>query len=894
MNISRKLINLIVVLLLFSSTLLTFCSDSDNGNGTIQDVNSDMIQFTWPNDPEKSTNPQPAINANIPTEAHVRNSKIFNNYQKQVAPLINQGLQLHMYDSTLGSQRGHRCRFDIDGRNVEKVIIEIKKIEAHSIKRGWITISTEPQKLDLLGLEDGTTAIVFNKHLEPGKYTHVRLILSNDNEVCVDGISHRLIVPGASFFGVQLINPFEINEGKIVKLTLDFDLKKSIKCFWGWFYVLNPIIKIQDVTEYDGAGIVTPSGGTITTADEQLNIEIPEGGTDNSFIISVDEIDTEKLVVHEVPNSNYVYKCIGNAYDLNPDDFTFNKDVKITFKYDRTKLSSENVSPNRIGLYRLDENTNTWTKVSATVSIVDNTITAWVSHFSIYAPFEERDWDWTLNQNYPLVMFYNNQLAVIQEENNLPYYSGYGPAYNDLGTSTDRMDIWQKDGWALVAKDFGHVDGLGNPLRAPRSYPFFMLYNRARGVLRLFYYYPQVEQPFTMAKLTLSHLTGKSSYMTFENSKFQSLDNYDDVSNKSMCVIAELQRGAWNYADFILAGYDPNIGNNDVDHLDANFRILIEGAELSSGTIGLIGKISLKQMLGESSIRTQGFGDTIGAGKEAWGYYKNADNAADWLAESMGWGAFSGPAIPAMIGAAGFVKSLIGSRNSHSTPLNLEGDIVLNGDIKFETLYNIGDIVMGIPGSPRSAGDNVMYGSIFDHPLGLFILKNKLIIYGRPKIMNAWCLPGDPPYSGAYIQVEIGLANKIEFEINSNINLEMNGYKYKITSTEASFVWEDKELNKQNPPNFIDLNQFNSKYNFATGTLLNINRDVAGVVQECGTWCAWYFRGDYNCNIIANMEDKMKFFPAIAIKVTIDRDPPVGDFVPVVLMKTYKVKYQNQ
>jgi len=796
-----------------------------------------------------------------------------------------------MYDSTLNSPKGHRCRFDIDGMNVEKVIIEITKIEAHSITRGWITISNEPQKLDLLGLEDGTTAIVFNKQLEPGKYTHVRLILNNDNEVCVDGFSHRLVVPGASFFGVQLINPFEITEGKIVKLTLDFDIKKSLKCFWGWFYVLNPIIKISDVTEYDGAGIVTPSGGNVATADEQLNIEIPAGGTDNSFIISVDEIDTTKLVEHEVPNSNYVYKCIGNAYDLNPDDFTFNKDVKITFKYDKTKLSSENVLPDRIGLYRLDENTNTWTKVPATVSTVDNTITAWVSHFSIYAPFEERDWDWTINQNYPLVMFYNNQLAVIQEENNLPYYSGYGPAYNDLGTSTERMDIWQKDGWALVAKDFGHVDGLGNPLRAPRSYPFYMLYNRARGVLRLFYYYPQVEQPFTMAKLTLSHLTGKSSYMTFENSKFQSLDNYDDVSNKSMCVIAELQRGAWNYADFVLAGYDPNITNNDVDHLDANFRILIEGAEVSSGTIGLIGKISLTQKLGESNIRTQGFSDILGAGKEAWGYYKNADNAADWLAENMGWGAFSGPAIPAIIGSAGFVKSLIGSRNSHSTPLNLEGDIVLNGDIKFQTLYNIGDIVMGIPGSPRSAGDNVMYGSLFDHPLGIFMLKNKPVIYGKPKVLSSTCYSRDGSY--AYIQIEIGIASQLELAINPNINMEMNGYKYKISSIEASYVWEDKDLNKQNPPKFIDINQFFSSYNFNTGTRMNINRDVAGVVNDKnGEW--WFFRGDNNCNITVDMTPKMKFFPVIAIKVTIDRDPPVGDFEPVVLMKTYKVHYQGQ
>ena len=83
-----------------------------------------------------------------------------------------------------------------------------------------------------------------------------------------------------------------------------------------------------------------------------------------------------------------------------------------------------------------------------------------------------------MNTTYPL---YVDGVASPQVNVLLPYYASTGPAAAELNISGDR-DILPSQGWVLVVRDFGSG---GAP---PTSLPYFILYNKYRGLLRLFYW----------------------------------------------------------------------------------------------------------------------------------------------------------------------------------------------------------------------------------------------------------------------------------------------------------------------------------------------------------------------------------------------------------------------
>ncbi|UCH96774.1 MAG: DUF4382 domain-containing protein [Candidatus Aminicenantes bacterium] len=280
-------------------------------------------------------------------------------------------------------------KFTLSEKGIEKVIIEIEKIEVNHEDLGWITISEEKQKIDLLGFQNGIPVITLNKPLNPSVYNHIRLFLSGNNEIYVDGVRHQLQVPSGK---LSLIGPFEIIDGKIAVVALDFNVSKSVVCTGGKRYILKPVIKIKSVAEYDGAGIVTSEGGNISTIDGIVNIQVPANAVIKGIVVTIDELATTGFIE---PQTGYSF--LGNAYNLKPDDHTFSKNVLLTIEYDKEELSNIG-NPEGIGLFCLDENTNSWIRVPSTVSTSTNSICAKVSNFSIYSlqaiTFDELAYHW--------------------------------------------------------------------------------------------------------------------------------------------------------------------------------------------------------------------------------------------------------------------------------------------------------------------------------------------------------------------------------------------------------------------------------------------------------------------------------------------------------------------
>ena len=116
---------------------------------------------------------------------------------------------------------------------------------------------TLEQPVDLNTLRNGVLAQLATIELEPGLYTQMRLIIEDGDwanyvDVClppceapVECTETELKIPSGVQTGVKLVHPFEVIEGQMTELILDFDAQRSVvKAGNSDQYLLKPTIKV--------------------------------------------------------------------------------------------------------------------------------------------------------------------------------------------------------------------------------------------------------------------------------------------------------------------------------------------------------------------------------------------------------------------------------------------------------------------------------------------------------------------------------------------------------------------------------------------------------------------------------------------------------------------------
>lgn len=113
--------------------------------------------------------------------------------------------------------------------------------------------------IDLLDYQNGQVAVLLDAEpFEAGRYEWLRLIVdASDNEsdsyIVIDGGECELRIPSGAESGLKMNRPIDLSAGEHVALTIDFDLRKSIKaptgpqgdaCLTG--YTLRPTLRLAD------------------------------------------------------------------------------------------------------------------------------------------------------------------------------------------------------------------------------------------------------------------------------------------------------------------------------------------------------------------------------------------------------------------------------------------------------------------------------------------------------------------------------------------------------------------------------------------------------------------------------------------------------------------------
>jgi hypothetical protein len=417
-------------------------------------------------------------------------------------------------------------------------------------------------------------------------------------------------------------------------------------------------------------------------------------------------------------------------------------------------------------------------------------------------PNRNPSWDWTVNTTYPLyVSGISSPVNVL-----LPYYASTGPAAADLNIAGDR-DILPSQGWVLAVRDFGSST-------SPTSLPYFILYNKYRGLLRLFYW-STLPSSFDHAAASLhfqqTTAAKTAALMTLSDSTNLTADAYNP--SRAEIVIGKIAWQQWSYLDFDLSGYDPNLASKTDPTLVFDLTGVTTTDLVATGTIDLNQVVQVNQPSSSNGFQNIVNGVVTAFTKPAARYKQIAD--AQTVYTNLGkdhlgtwWGQYLNDIGTTLSGAAwlrglgpvvGVLETIFGggsSSPSQPKPLIFNGQVTLKGTLTTQSvLYSI---ILRAPGAIHADPTNDALSNVlplYDHPLGIFNLLNAPILETYIQEGVGYCYNGFDTWDYEYYY--IGSVGQKFKQINYAVN-PWSGLQ--VQSLDVAYIPDD------GPPDFSQQN----------------------------------------------------------------------------------------
>ncbi len=127
----------------------------------------------------------------------------------------------------------------------DNVWVNIASVAIESADAGWMTITDQPQKFDLLTLQNDVTAALGGATLDAGSYGQLRLVVDSAS-VVVAGVESPLTIASGAQTGIKINLDSAFEDNMTYAVTLDFDADKSVKSV-GKGFLMTPVIQVKDV-----------------------------------------------------------------------------------------------------------------------------------------------------------------------------------------------------------------------------------------------------------------------------------------------------------------------------------------------------------------------------------------------------------------------------------------------------------------------------------------------------------------------------------------------------------------------------------------------------------------------------------------------------------------------
>ena len=448
-------------------------------------------------------------------------------------------------------------------------------------------------------------------------------------------------------------------------------------------------------------------------------------------------------------------------------------------------------------------------------------------------PNSDPSWVWYQEHEGGLDMWFRNEDQDIKKVEGIvqtPFFTSGHP----LQAAASKKDMWPEDGWVLAYRDFGTPDDA-------KAFPFFILYNKYRGILRyMFYNAREVSYNFIRGELSFHDPEFSGALMTFSDDEHASLNDFD--ANNTLNFMGEVAVfDSWGYVDFQLFGYDPTMD------LNSQLRIEIKGVDIAELNLEST-EFTLEEVFDDANLEgSKGLGENlVKSFEKGQKFYKNANKAKKGLSdfvssetkkldedkngslsdtelENAKWwfNAVSTIAgddlvntLPVIGGVAGFINSFFFSGEGTPTPMKFEGSLKLEGSITdVPDLLISDDFILNSSASPTSQ----YYIPVNPISLGVFNLIDKPIITGEA----IWTYKRSRAKKEEYYV----LGEPLRYVFNENSDLE-------FVSMKSAFASIDNEPTQYEDPILFESHVF--------------TRTQTGPrVRPPGTFSPWDTRFDY-------------------------------------------------
>lgn len=152
--------------------------------------------------------------------------------------------------------------------NYDAIYIDIREVlvnkneDTEEEDNGWEVVNDEQMTINLLDLTNGKLEVLGDAELTPGTYHQIRLALGDNNQIVIDGETHKLTTPSAQQSGLKLNIDAEVESGQVYHLLLDFDASRSIVVAGiTGNYILKPVIR---AISFENTGAIS---GTVEPAE---------------------------------------------------------------------------------------------------------------------------------------------------------------------------------------------------------------------------------------------------------------------------------------------------------------------------------------------------------------------------------------------------------------------------------------------------------------------------------------------------------------------------------------------------------------------------------------------------------------------------------------------------
>jgi hypothetical protein len=465
-------------------------------------------------------------------------------------------------------------------------------------------------------------------------------------------------------------------------------------------------------------------------------------------------------------------------------------------------------------------------------------------------PNTDPNWDWRNGDNpntlYPASvyrMYVEQSLGVIVPVfRNAPW--GQSNVWDGI------LDNRKEDGWVLVQRDFGTpTRPVFTVIPGQSGTAYFALYNRYRGLLRVFFIIRGPQQNFTTGALTLQ-FGGNERTATLTHLKPHAFatDKKDSVKNHTASgLIKDVLVDQWAWADFPMA-YDPTIAPSTsynsprmlfrlIGTTESNVVLKGVGTGINgqpeevrqfmtasgNGAVTITQGLSQTTAPGQNTFNLTNFLTQVSGTSEKWEKFvevaekigkkiKTDPNnplrdliypTASFLAS----GALSATGLFGIAGAiAGIFDYFVGGGQPDPRPTYFGFNLEVEGTIKTEYIVN-DPVSIVIPASKSNVLAQPNAGSfvplVYDKPVGLFNLTSTPVVKYKSYYQHRF----EHSFSKIYHDFQV---QNFQYAINPESGLELDSIRVWMTAEPTEYLdqqdkmmlwyWANGQYLNQSPP----------------------------------------------------------------------------------------------